>query len=165
MATVVCCSAGGEDGRFVDEVGEVCAAEPGGLARQAFEAYLVGEGLALGVDVEDGDASVDVRQVEDDAPVEASGSEEGGVEDVGAVGGGDDDDVGGGVEAVHLDENLVEGLLTLVVAAAEAGAAMASDGVDLVYEDDGGSVALRLVEKVTYAGRADADEHLDELRA
>ena len=117
------------------------------------------------MDVEDGDASVDVRQVEDDAPVKASGSQEGGVEDVGAVGGGDDDDVGGGVEAVHLDEDLVEGLLALVVAAAEAGAAMASDGVNLVYEDDGGCVALRLVEQITYAGRADADEHLDELRA
>ena len=41
-----------------------------------------------------------------------------------------------GVEAVHLDEQLVERLLALVVAAAEAGAAVAADGVDLVDEDD-----------------------------
>ena len=46
------------------------------------------------------------------------------------------------VEAVHLDEQLVEGLLALVVAAAEAGAAVAADGVDLVDEHDRGALAL-----------------------
>ena len=40
------------------------------------------------------------------------------------------------VEAVHLDQDLVERLLALVVAAAQAGAALAADGVDLVDEDD-----------------------------
>src|SRR6266542_653511 len=48
-------------------------------------------------------------------------AEERGVEDVGPVGGGDNDHVGVGVEAVHLDQDLVEGLLAFVVAAAEAG--------------------------------------------
>ena len=51
------------------------------------------------------------------------------------------------------------------MAAAEAGAAVAADGVDLVDEDDAGGVALRLVEQVAHAGGADADEHLDELGA
>ena len=69
------------------------------------------------------------------------------------------------VEAVHLHEDLVEGLLALVVAATEAGAALAADGVDFVDEDDAGSILLRLVEEVADAARADADEHLDELRA
>src|SRR6266567_2877542 len=45
------------------------------------------------------------------------------VEDVGPVRGGDDDHVRVGVEAVHLDENLVEGLLAFVMRAAEPGAA------------------------------------------
>ena len=90
------------------------------------------------------------------------GPKERGVEDVGAVGGGDDDDVRAGIEAVHLDEDLVEGLLALVVAAAEAGAALAADGVDFVDEDDAGGVLLGLVEEVADAAGADADEHLDE---
>jgi hypothetical protein len=41
-----------------------------------------------------------------------------------------------GFEAVHLDQELVEGLLALVVAAAEARAAMTAHGIDLVDEDD-----------------------------
>ena len=67
-------------------------------------------------------------------------------------------------EAVHLDQQLVQGLFALVVAAAQAGAALAADGVDLVDEDDAGAVLLGLLEQVADSGRADADEHLDEVR-
>ena len=69
------------------------------------------------------------------------------------------------LEAVHLDQQLVQGLLALVVAAAEAGAAVAADGVDLVDEDDAGRVLLALLEQVADARGAHADEHLDEVRA
>ena len=87
------------------------------------------------------------------------------VEDVGAVGGGDQDDVVLHLEAVHFDQQLVQRLLALVVAAAHAGAAVAADGVDLVHEDDAGGVLLGLLEEVADAAGADADEHLDEVRA
>ena len=70
-----------------------------------------------------------------------------------------------GLEAVHLDQHLVQRLLALVVAAAEAGAALAADRVDFVDEDDAGRVLLRLLEHVAHARRADADEHLDEVGA
>src|SRR5205807_5378713 len=84
--------------------------------------------------------------------------------DVGAVRCGDQDDVRLDVEAVHLDEQLVERLLALVVPTAEPGTTVAADGVDLVDEDDARRVLLGLVEQVAHAAGADADEHLDELR-
>jgi hypothetical protein len=84
-------------------------------------------------------------------------------QDVGAVRGGDEDDAALDVEAVHLDQHLVERLLALVVAAAHAGAAVTTDGVDLVDEDDGRSVLLGLLEQVAHPAGADADEHLDEV--
>ena len=87
------------------------------------------------------------------------------VEDVRPVRGGDQDDVVLHLEAVHLDQQLVQRLLALVVTAAEAGAAVAADGVDLVHEDDAGRVLLGLLEQVADARGADADEHLDEVRA
>src|SRR3546814_7024735 len=64
-----------------------------------------------------------------------------------------------------LDQKLVRRLFPLVVAAAQAGAPMAADGVDLVDEDDAGRVLLALLEHVADARRADADEHLDEIGA
>ena len=156
---------GGEDGRLVDEVGQVGAGEAGRLAGDAFDLDALVERLALGVDLEDLGPALHVGAVEDDLAVEPARAQERRVEDVGPVGGGDDDHVGVRVEAVHLDQDLVEGLLALVVAAAEAGAALAADRVDLVDEDDARRVALGLVEQVADAAGADADEHLDELRA
>ena len=100
-----------------------------------------------------------------DVAVEPARPQQRRVEHVGTVGRRDDDDVGVGVETVHLDEELVQRLLALVVAAAEPGAALASDRVDLVDEDDAGGVLLGLVEEVAHAAGADADEHLDELGA
>src|SRR5215470_9064954 len=79
-----------------------------------------------------------VGAVDHDLAVEAAGPQQRRVEDVGPVGGRDQDDVVLHLEAVHLDEQLVQRLLAFVVAAAHPGAAMAADGVDLVHEDDAG---------------------------
>ena len=124
-----------------------------------------GHRLAARVHVEDLLATVEVGGVDADLAVEAARAQQRRVEDVGTVGGRDQDDPAADVEAVHLDEQLVEGLLALVVAAAHAGAAVASDGVDLVDEDDRRGVLLGLLEQVAHAGGADADEHLDEVGA
>ena len=77
----------------------------------------------------------------------------------------DHHDALGGLEAVHLREHLVERLLPLVVAAAEAGAALAADGVDLVHEDDRPAHLAGALEQVADAAGADAHEHLHEVGA
>ena len=139
--------------------------KPGGLAGEVVELDVLAQRLAARVDLEDLAAAAAVGAVDGDLAVEAAGTQQGGIEDVGPVGGRDHDDVVLGLEAVHLDEELVERLLALVVTAAHAGAAVAADGVDLVHEDDAGRVLLGLLEEVAHAGGADADEHLDEVRA
>ena len=122
-------------------------------------------GLPARVELEDLEAAVDVGDVDDDLAVEAAGAQQRRVEDVGAVRRAHDDDPGVAAEAVHLDEQLVERLLALVVALADAGAALAAGGVELVDEDDRRRHLARLAEQVAHARRADADERLDELRA
>ena len=111
-------SARGEERRLVDGVGEIGAGEPRGAAGEHVEVDVVGERLALRVHVEDGLAADEVGAIDDDLAIEPAGPQQRRVEDVGTVGGGDQDDAGGDVEAVHLDEQLVEGLLALVVTAA-----------------------------------------------
>ena len=156
--------AGGGEGGLVDHVGEVGAGEAGCAAGEDVEVHVLGHGDLLGVDAEDFFAPADVGAVDDDAAVESGRGGEVRVEDVGAVGGGDEDDAVVGFEAVHFDEELVEGLLALVVSAAETGAAVTAYGVDFVDEDDAGGVLFALLEEVADAGGADADEHFDEVR-
>ncbi len=106
-----------------------------------------------------------VRVRHHDLTVEAAGAQQRRIEHVGPVGGSDQDDAFVGLEAVHLDQQLVERLFALVIAAAEAGAAMTADRVDFVDEDDARRVLLGLLEHVAHARSADADEHLDEVGA
>ena len=100
-----------------------------------------------------------------DLAIEAAGPQQRRVEHVGPVGRRNDDNAFVLLEAVHLDEQLIERLLALVVAAAEARAAMPADRVDFIDEDDAGRVLLGLLEHVAHAARADADEHFDEVGA
>ncbi len=60
---------------------------------------------------------------------------------------------------------MVQGLFAFVLTAADSGAALTTDGVDFVDEEDRGSVFARLREKIAHATRANADEHLNEFRA
>ena len=100
---------------------------------------------------------------DDHLPVETAGPEQCRVEDVRPVGGREDYDAVLGIEAVHLDEHLVEGLFPFVMAAAVAGSAGSPDRVQLVDEKDAGGALAALLEEVAYAARADADEHLHEI--
>ncbi len=99
------------------------------------------------------------------AAVEAARTQQCGIEHVRTVGSRDQDDAVVGLEAVHLDQQLVQGLLALVVSATQTCATMAAHGVNLVDEDDAGRILLALLEEVADAACADADEHLHEIRA
>src|SRR5690606_162503 len=154
--------AGGEEGGLVDQIGQVGSGEPGGAAGEDLEIDVFAQRLASGVNAEDRLPSVDVGCVDDDLTIEAARAEQGRVEDVGTVRRRHHDHPGVALEAVELDQELVQGLLPLVVAATKAGATVTPDGVDLVDEDNGRCALLGLLEEVTDTGGADADEHLDE---
>ena len=156
-------AAHGEQRGLVDEVGEVGAAHAGRGLGHDLEVDVGAHPLVAAVHLEDRQALLVLGQRHDDRAVEAAGAQQRRVEDVGAVGGRDDDDALAGLEAVHLGEHLVERLLALVVAAAEAGAALAADRVDLVDEDDGPAHLAGLLEQVADTAGADADEHLHEV--
>ena len=153
---------------LVHHVLQVGAGEAGRASGDRAQLDVGGQGHAAGVHAQDLLATLEVGAVHDHLTVEAPGPDQCGVEHVGAVRGGHDDDALAGVEPVHLDQQLVQGLLALVVraqaGATGAGAALA-DRVDLVQEHQGRRLLLRLLEQLAHARGAQAHEHLDELRA
>src|SRR5205085_10121834 len=96
-------------------------------------------------------AATNVRTRNDDATIETAGSQQGGIEHIGPVGRGDQNDAVVRFEAVHFDQQLVQRLFAFVVSAAETGATMAADCVDLVDEDDARRVLFALFEQVADA--------------
>ena len=117
------------------------------------------------MDFEDLLTALDVGKVDVDLPVKTAGTKQSTVEDVGTVGRRHDDDSLVGIEAVHLDEDLVEGLFTFVVSATEACSTLTAHGIDLIDEDDAGLIAFCNVEEVTDSRGTDTDVHLDEVRS
>ena len=117
------------------------------------------------VHLEDLFAATNVGQANDDLTIEPARAQQSGVKNVGPVRRRDHDDPVVRLEAVHLDQQLVQRLFALVVTAAKARAAMPADRVDLIDEDDAGRLFFRLLEHVAHPRRANADEHLDEVGA
>jgi hypothetical protein len=154
-----------QERRLVDQVRQLGAGEAGAELGDLGEVDIGRELAPFRVQLEDFEAAVDVRDVDDDLAVEAARAQQGGVEDVGAVGGAHHHQPGVAAEAVHLHQQLVQRLLALVVALPDPRAALAPGGVELVDEDDRRGHLAGLREEVADAGRADADQRLDELGA
>ena len=93
------------------------------------------------------------------------GTEQRRVEHLGPIGGAHDDDGLARIEAVHLGQQLIERLLALFVAANRTLHAHLAERVELVDEHDARRLRFGLREQIAHARRADADEHLDELRS
>ncbi len=109
-------------------------------------------------------SSLDVWNVDVNLSVESSGAHKSGIENIRAVGRRHNDNRTACLEAVHLDEKLVEGLFSFVVAAAQTRAALTAHCVDFIDEDNARHILLRLLEQVSHARRAYAYEHFHEVR-
>src|SRR6185369_7861565 len=106
----------------------------------------------------------DVGQVHCDLTIEPSGSRERLVENVRPVSRSDDDHRARLIESIHLDEQLVERLILIGGGGVAATAALASESVNLVDEDDAGRKLSALREQVSHTSSAKARELLLKTR-
>ncbi len=144
---------GAQQRGFVQHVGKVGAGEARRAHGDHMQVDVRHERLALGVYLQNRLAAFQIRCFDGHLTVETTRAQQCRVKHVRTVGRSDDDEVGIVVEAVHLDEQLVQRLFAFVVATAHAGTAtLAADGVDLIDEDDGRGVLLGLVEQVAHTG-------------
>ncbi len=70
----------------------------------------------------------------------------------------------GWLKSIHLREQLVQRLLTLIISSAKAGITALRHRVDLIDENNTRRVLFRFVKQVTHTGRTNADEHLYKVR-
>src|SRR5579864_3201946 len=155
--------AGSVQRRFIHHVGKLGAGEARSAARQNGEINIVRQGNLAGMYAENFFTSTNIWKWNHNAAIKASWTQQRGIEHVWPVGGGDQDHPFIRFKAVHLDEQLVECLFTLVVSAAQACATMASNGINFIDEDNARSVLLALFKQVAYAACAYTHEHLNKV--
>ena len=108
--------------------------------------------------------ALEVGAIHDDPAVKPAGPEQGFIQNLGTVGSRQTHDALGGLEAVNLAEQLVQGLLLFGVGAVAAVPGTAH-GVDFIDEDDTGGHLRRLLEQVANPAGAHAHEHFHKIRA
>ena len=117
------------------------------------------------MDTDDFLSALNVRNADDNLTVKASRSQQSRIQDIRTVCRGQNDDTGILSESVHLNQQLIQRLLPLVVAAAQSGASLTSHRVDLVDKHDAGRIFLGLLEQVSDTGCTDADKHFNKVGA
>ena len=115
-------------------------------------------------DLKNLDAPCNIWPVNGDLPIEPPWPEECRVQHIRPIGGGKHNDTAVASEAIHLRQELINGLLPLVITPTKSGTTLPPDGINLINEDNAGRLGLGLLEEVAHPGGTDTDEELDELR-
>src|SRR5450755_3452259 len=112
--------------------------------------------------LENSQATIPVRSLDRDTAVETSWPQQCFIQSIRSVGSSDNHHGLAGIKAVHLHQQLVQRLFTLIVAI-DAGTALPTHGVDFIDKDDAGSGFLGLVKQVTHTAGTHTNQYFDKL--
>ena len=150
--------------RLIDQIRQIRTREPRRLTRQRIDIDLLAQRLATRMNLKNLRATLAIRTINRDLTIKTTRPQQRRIENVRTIGRRDHDDVVLRLEPIHLDQQLVERLLTLIVSAAHPRATVTTDGVDLVHEDDARTVLLGLLEQIPHTRGTHTHEHLYEVR-
>src|SRR5712691_4818593 len=97
--------------------------------------------------------------------VEAAGTQKGRIEDFRAIGSSEENNALTGVETIHFRQELVEGLLALIVMLHGTYPARLSHHIQLIDKDDRWRLRLRLLKEIAHSCGAHPSKHLYKIRA
>ena len=163
-ADLLLIATGRQQSRLIDEVAQICTREARRTTGQDIEIRIIVDWLAFGMDLQDSQTTADIRFVDHDLAVETARTQQRRIQDVRSVRRRNDDDSFIGRKTIHLNQQLVECLLTFIMSAADTSATLAADRIDLIDEHDAWCILLGLIKQITHTGGTDTDEHLDEVR-
>mmetsp|Transcript_28922 Transcript_28922/g.62307 ORF Transcript_28922/g.62307 Transcript_28922/m.62307 type:complete len:339 (-) Transcript_28922:583-1599(-) len=137
------------EGRFHTQLREIRPNVSVGVLAHLLEVAVLGDFHIARLDSQDVYAPHVIRHADIQFAVEAAEAAQGGVDNVGAVGGRDNHDVRGGFNTIHEREQLGDNAALHLSAGLVS---LGGDGVDLVDEDDRRRVLLRLLEGLAQVG-------------
>ena len=156
--------AGRYQGSLIADIGNIGTRESRRLTRQEVQVDILVKLQRLHVYLEDSLALRQIGQINTYLKVEASRTKQRLVKHIHTVGSRKDDHARIAAEAIHLREQGIERILALVIAAhSRIFGACSSHGIDLVDEDNTGSLLLGLLEDIADTTCAHADKHLDKV--
>ena len=151
--------------RLIAQVGEVGPRHAGRPACDHSRDDVLTQRYFAHVHIENLLAAPDIGQGHVDLSVKTPRAQQGCIKNIGTIGSRHHDHAHIGFEAIHLDQHLIECLLSLVVSTAQASAALTPNGINFVDKDDAGCILLGVVKHVAHARCADANKHFHKVRS
>ena len=121
---------------LVDDVRKLGTTRAGGCLRDGTEIDIVRHLDASGMHLQDVDTTLKIWKLDRYTTVETARTKQCRIQRIRLVRRCQDDDGLRAVEAVHLRQELIQGLLTLIVSPHRTVATLLTDGIDLIDEDD-----------------------------
>ena len=137
---------GCQDGRLIEQIAQICTGEACSGTGHGFQIYRGIQPLALGVDLQDFFPPLHIRTAHMNLPVKPSRTQQRRVQNIRPVRRSQNDHTLRPTEAVHFHQQLVQGLLFFIMAAAQAGATLAAHSINFIDENDSRCYFLRLIE-------------------
>ena len=138
-------------GRFITQIGKISTTHAGCTTCNHGNIHVLRHGDFAHVHVQNLLTATNIGQRDIHLPVKTAGAQQRLIKNVGAVGGSHHDHAQIGLEAVHFHQHLIQGLLALIIAAAQTGATLATYGVNLVDKDDARGVLFGVFKHVAHA--------------
>ena len=152
------------DGGFVDEIGQVGAAETGRQRGHIVKRDFPGNMNSLDVNPEYGGAPNLVGAIDENLAIESACPKQSRIKDFRSVGCREEDYSLSCIETIKFAEQLIERLLFFVVAPAQGACPTSTtEGIQFVDENNARGTGARLIKQVPDPGRANTDEHFNKL--
>ena len=108
-------------------------------------------------------ATTNIGQGDIHLTVKTPRAQQGCIKNIGAVGSSHHNHARIGFKPVHLNQQLVKRLLTLIIAAAQSGTTLATYGINLINKNDAGRIFLSVFKHIAHARCAYANKHFNKV--
>ena len=152
-----------QQSRLIDQIFQIGSREPGRTLSNDFQIDIFGQGNLAGMYLQDLGPATNIRKRHNHLAIETSGTQQRRIKNIRTVGGSNQDDPLVRFKTIHLNQQLVKSLFTLIVTAPHTSATMTTDGIYFIDEYDTGSVFLSLHKKITDPTGTNTDKHFNKI--
>mmetsp|Transcript_8259 Transcript_8259/g.16557 ORF Transcript_8259/g.16557 Transcript_8259/m.16557 type:complete len:200 (+) Transcript_8259:681-1280(+) len=151
-----------ENSSFVHEVGKISSCETWGSACHFVKVNIFCQRLSCRVHLQNRHTALNIWTIDSHLTIKSPWAKQGGIQDIWSVCGSKHNDTCVAFKSVHLCQQLIDGLLSLIITSSHSSTTLSSYGIDLIDENDAWRLGLGLFEQVTDTGCSHTHKQLYE---
>ena len=158
------CLLGRIDSALIEQILQVRPCKSGCRLRDLAQIYIVPKRFGFSMNGKNFESALYVRSADKHLPIKPSRTQDRRVKDIHAVGRRHHDNPLVSSKAVHLYKELVQCLLSLIVAAAHTSTSSSRHCVDLIDKNNTWRIFLGIFKEISHSGCTYSDKHLYKIR-